>query len=699
MINLHRFIWKQILDITLLLFLVLTGSIVVVLYLSHEAFFYYWDYGGFQSVALSLANDFLQSPLTTLIRIKNSVNLEYNYLYSLPLIPFISILGQSRSSYVLSVAFVYQLPYSMVAGAIATRLVSTNRRAVFWFTAVLAIMTPILWVPTLRAYPDIGGALFLASAIMVFMIDLELNHWWQIILIGFFLAISILFRRHFTFGVIAFFLAGILNSLILFVPKARANRGYNINYLLISWIKIGIIGVVCLITLAIIGWPFLSRIITTDYYSLYSSYSLEPKQIFANFVSNYGWVTWIIAGSGFIIGIITKTLERSATAFILSFGIISLLLWTFFARQNGIHYTLHTTLIIILGLVAFFWTAYILSSSYIRVLALMIITSFIVMNAVIGLTRIKVDHRLRPLFSKSYPPLFRSDCNEVIHLVSYLREITNTTDQIYVVDSSFIMNYDLLLKAEQDLYKQDQKLNIQVTPQIDSRDYYPLELLLKADYLILTTPLQTHLSNPEEQKVVEVVYKAFTENWEISRDFTLLQRQFSLANGANLSIYHRSRPTPLGTALQYFTKTKEFIGNRPANQNDWIIISQPSPISLTQNQDNSFHTEFRFSEGSTKSSLSLLFADKSPEHGKIVGTLKFSTQKCKDTILGIQISDIRGQVVKKNEGTFNNPPMTIDFSFDFIAPEGETLLFYIHRIDNDPFNDDCQTIIDWKLEK
>jgi len=47
----------------------------------------------------------------------NSTNLEYNYFHTIPLIPFILALGNSRLSYVLSVSLVYQLPFALVVGA------------------------------------------------------------------------------------------------------------------------------------------------------------------------------------------------------------------------------------------------------------------------------------------------------------------------------------------------------------------------------------------------------------------------------------------------------------------------------------------------------------------------------------------------------------------------------------------------------
>jgi hypothetical protein len=70
------------------------------------------------------------------------------------------------------------------------------------------------------------------------------------------------------------------------------------------------------------------------------------------------------------------------------------------------------------------------------------------------------------------------------------------------------------------------RLNILYTPVTDSGDYYPLENLLKAQYVVVATPFQHHLRT-EEQDVVKVGVDIFAQNWEFARDFTRLSEQFS----------------------------------------------------------------------------------------------------------------------------------------------------------------------------
>ena len=67
--------------------------------------------------------------------------------------------------------------------------------------------------------------MFVALAILVYLQDVKLKSWWQIPLIGCFLAAAILFRRHFAYSAIAFLGAATLQVFIEFIVlKYRRDR-------------------------------------------------------------------------------------------------------------------------------------------------------------------------------------------------------------------------------------------------------------------------------------------------------------------------------------------------------------------------------------------------------------------------------------------------------------------------------------------
>jgi hypothetical protein len=383
--------------------------------------------------------------------------------------------------------------------------------------------------------------------------------------------------------------------------------------------------------------------------------------------------------------------------FILIFGLISLFQWALLVRQIGIHYTLHITLIIVLGLSAFTWTVLICTTGKTRMMLLTAGTIFVTTNIIIGLTPITLKADFRPIFSKKTAPLTRPDYEKVAQLIDYLRKKTNRNEPIYVVDSSWIMNYDLMLKAEQALFM-DQKLNLFVTPQVDSRDYYPIQQLLHTKYVVVTTPFQYHLPQPEEQKVVEVVFKAFTEDWGISQDFVRHPRQFHLANGAVLSIFERTRATSQETAIHTFNQMKAFIGRRPGSQPDWILLNPPTAGTPVQNDDGSYHLEIQLPQDPHADPFALLYADDVPIQGLISGSLRFLNQDCAGARLAIQMTDADGQTVLSDEKIFSAQISNPDQFFEFrYSSNASNLLISVDHLSNERSLNTCSVILDWNF--
>jgi hypothetical protein len=129
-------------------------------------------------------------------------------------------------------------------------------------------------------------------------------------------------------------------------------------------------------------------------------------------------------------------------------------------------------------------------------------------------------------------------------------------------------------------------LNILSTPEVDSRDAYPLERLLEAQYVVVPTQLPDYSSDltqlpavgewlpNQEMDVVNVVFDAFTQNWEFAQDFKRLPPQFTFEDGVVVSIYQRFRPTSLATAVRTLDAIQQKIAERPGSQGNWVILSQ-----------------------------------------------------------------------------------------------------------------------------
>jgi hypothetical protein len=692
--------WKQSIqwvDIILFVLLVLVTSTITTLYVLHEHFFYYWDLGGYQGVTIDQAYGFLKSPLNEIRLIKASLSLDYNYLFTIPLTPFILLFGSSRISYVLSVALIYQMPFALATGALANKLIHGKKRAIFWSTAFLVLLTPIVWAPVLRGYPDTGSILLLALAALVYIQDVKLKRPWQIGLIGFLIAAAVIYRRYFAYSGAAFYESMSVIALSSLAIKMRQSRKWAWKDLLGTATKIGLTGFISFLTLYILGKPLLIKMLTTNYDALYASYMLSPAEIAKFFLSQFGWITWILVIAGYLASISWRVMSHPEAYFIILFGGLSLFQWIFFVRQSGVHYTLQTNLFIVLGLAAFFWTFWSLPHWTLRGISILTL-AFLILNFLVTLIPIGLPAPLVTWFSAPYPPLVRNDYNEVARLIDYLRNVVPSGEPIYVVDSSDKMNFDIIRFAERQLYGWDEnKLNILSTPQIDSRDYYPLEQLLQSDYVIVTTPFQHHLT-PKEQKVAQVVFTAFTQNWEIARDFEMLPGQFNLSGQATLRIYRRIHPTSRETSIRAFSAMQKYIGERPGGQPNWILINQPSPISVIPKSNQIYHIRLNIDPArlETTSAL-LLYAGALVQQATIAGTIKVEGEQCPGASIGIKVYTDEAQITNSYQQTFTPSSRADPFSFEVEARGTNYLIISVSSFNREGPGGNCMVNVNWKL--
>jgi len=360
----------------------------------------------FQIYANQVALAFRESPFKAIQLIRESLAWEYNRIFALPLIPFILIFGDSRLTFVISLALVYLLPFSLTLGVIATKVVPVHPRTVYWSTALLTLLIPTNWIPTLYSYHDTDGALLVALATLVYLQDVNLKHRWQVPLIGFLLGAAILLRRHFVYGGLALLLAIISYGLIVFFAQLRQKLQLRRSWqnLLDYSLRVGVIVVTILITLFTIAPTWTYRALTEDKITLYASWSKPFSEVFQLYTSLYGWTIWMLVVLGLFLGILTRTLDPITTIFISLFGGFALILWLGKLRYYDTFYALHFSPLVTLGLVAFFWTIWIRLRGKLRIMLLGTFSLYLICNMVIGLTYIgQFNNPLRPLFAANFP--------------------------------------------------------------------------------------------------------------------------------------------------------------------------------------------------------------------------------------------------------------------------------------------------------
>ncbi len=722
---------KFLIDGFFLFLLVLATVVLTSIYVSSERTFYWWDYAGYNTATVNTANLFRDSPTQAWREVIQSLSKEKNLLISLPLVPFILLFGESRLSYILGVSLIYLLPFRLLLGAISAKLIPVYPRTVFWSTVWLSLLIPMSWIPTLRGYLDTGGCVFVALAILVYLQDVKLKSWWQIPLIGCFLAAAILFRRHFAYSAIAFLGAATLQVFSEFIVlKYRRDRAmpcpkdrdtavpfpyvdcpkdrdtavpFPYRYLLESGVKLGLIAATSFAILMLVAGDFTRSAVTVDYRNLYAAWSLPVNDILTRYADFYGLGTWLLVAIGFSAGMLTRRLVSEAAIFIVLFGILSLVEWLLVLRYGYLHYTIHVTPIALLGLSAFFWTTWLTLRGKIRYLMLGAAGLYLVVNATVGLIPVKVD--LSKLFVANFGPLVRSDYGEVVKLVEFLRKIAPNEEPIYIAGASNSFNANILRQANRKLNPPSGwwKLNVIGRPQIDSRDTYPLPELLMSQYAVVAVPFQQVLLSDEqvlqshEQDVVKVVYDAFTQNWEISRDFQLLPEQFKLENGVTVSIYRRIRPTDTATAVKTLDAMQRQIGDKPGTQLDWISLHQSvytsANYSVSKESHNLYNIVTHPIKNSNKLDTSFLYLGSLSEKIKITGKLYFQNKQCPGISLRLTLWNKQGKVINSVAQNYTqvNP---FDLNLSLEAKNPTYLLLEVLNMDQRDLTNQCKLEID-----
>ncbi len=657
----------KLINLFLLSSLVSLATLITYFYVGSEKTIYWSDLVTYQYRTIELISTYQDTPLRAIILFLGSFTREYNNLFCLPLIPFMLIFGESRFVYILSCVLVYLIPFCFVMGAIATKLIPCNSRSVFWSTAFLALSIPTTWLSTLRGYPDIGGAVLIGLAIWLYLKDIKLRNWQQILLLAFFLSSSILFRRHFAYGVRAFLVTLFLQGFLAFLAEIKVTPKEALR----TFIQYGIRLSLLTFTILMFSPILVYKILTTNYRFLYYSYEKSLIVNLQYFIEIYGWLLLFLTLIGFSAGFFTRLLRRPVLFFITFFGSISFIQWIFFSKQIGVHYTNHFNFFIILGTASFFWITQLILKRKKRFIVLILGAFMIPINLLMGLTPMgRFNLVFRPLWSMNFPPLIDSDYAEFIKLVTYLRSVSpnqkpldfsNSLRNIDPHQAGIYLPYSdvfadsILKEAEKQIYgSNSQILNFLRIPAIDSRDFYPLERLLQSHLIIIPT----YFPNPKypivRYQIAQVVLDIFQQNQAFAHDFKKLPQTFTFQDRKiQVSIYERIHPTNLETTLKTLELIKSQIKPIPSNQSQWIILATKYKGEIYKNSDESVNIATY-----QTSQLSLLYFGSLPNKIQLKGTVESFNNQCQGLTLNLMTLDKQGKMI-------NEINQSLSYRFDF----------------------------------
>jgi hypothetical protein len=534
------------------LLLLLTVVSLVIRYITPETGFYWWDYADYHNYAILMAEAFNQSPSDGWEFLGQSLSQQKNALHILPLLPIIQLGDHSRLAYILSLALIYLIPFSLGMGAIATELPLRHlgqwgKRPVFWFTTVLTLLLPMTWIPMLRGYPDIGGAMVLVWATWLYLRYPRLRQPWQILALGAMIALMVLLRRHFAYSALTLLLAVALSQ--------RIGSRKDWQKSLILWLRLAMVGIVSLIVMAIVAPEFTQKAMTTDFSSRYQLWSLPLGVMLSRTGAAYGWGLWAMAIVGWLVsqrwGQFGWRVVGMAAG--LSLGVVLLKL-----RYGNLHYTLHLTPWLVLGLLAF---TEVLLDRVQRRWGLVLLGAYVLVNFSSGLGMLSTGMSpsvadfpsesvlarvpLKPLLAKAHPPLVRQDRAELERLLLRLQGLSQQQQTVALLAASNQVNASMF--QSEAFQRFDNSLTLLPVAIFDG-PVSPWETVLEADVVIVATPPQLielqdeQVVRSQSQTMIRLISEAFTQNQAITEKFRRLPDSFELQGGVQVWLYERRQP-------------------------------------------------------------------------------------------------------------------------------------------------------------
>ena len=642
------------------------AAVVTTRYVGAERTFYFWDQAAYQDATMRTAlvlreMGSLADATRFATTVAASTGADYSLLHTLATAPAVLLFGESRLAYVTTLACVYLVPFVLAVALLAATLVPGRRTPTFWAGAFATLALPPTWLPTLQGYPDTGAAALYVFAIVVYLNALRPLRWQSAALIGLLLALAMIFRRHFIYAALAFLAAIAIDAALDVRAASRRGTAEAATALRRGTIELVAVGAAVLVVLAVLAWPFLAHSLRTDF-ARYGSWEQPAIANWRWYRDAFGTPLFLLGPLGLAVGLAAHMVAARPGRFLLVLALVSTAQWMLLVRQIGVHYTLHFTPWIALGVVAAGWTTWRRGSRRLRLALLGGLVSYLGLNVTAALTPsdalapalrdVVAAARARSLLAAHTPPVTRPDRDAIAALLGDLRRVAAPADPIYVAASSWTLSGDLLWHAERALagnvldrsaaaFDEARDLTIlRWTPFADSASSYPLETLLQARVVVLPSSFQGHLA-AGEQDVVGVVDTLFADDWPFAHDFTRLPERFTLRDGVTVSIARRDRPTSLATALATLDAMHAYLGDRPGGQANWLALNATPGCHLRQRSRGRVRLRCDRAAGRR----AFLFLDPPPNAGELVGRIDLGNPGCDPVTLILAAVDERGATI------------------------------------------------------
>lgn len=612
-------------------------------YLEQEQTIHFWDYAMYANRArVWLAID---KPELLWESFWASFSYKYNLLYALPAYWTFRFFEATRTVFIETNYAVYFVAQLLALALVIGRTFQQSLAKSFVYSIVLSGLIPFAWYPLLQGYPDNG-----AGALLLFAFAVALGNrtkWYNPLLLGALLGLSIVFRRHFAYPALAL-LASIAFLDLQTLVKAGAKKKAYFPLLRYG----GTAAATAVAVLAAIEPSYFKEMLTTDFQSLYRSYEREAGYFSLFLLGRIGLLLGALVSAGFLLAFKNRPESKKPLILLCVFGGLWFVLWILGPSQTGDHYLIAVPPVLcFVGLAGFF----------------LVVTDKLTMKmgALLGAVLLGLGansaHALwfaeefpapnaaptPGVFSVARPPWILKDRDRLLDLANHLTHTTTPSDRIAVVASSFILNQDLMRALYTDVLRRPSTARrFVLTPEVDEVQYAPLDAYAGANVYVVPDPPQYHLP-ASGQKVITSFASQFPPPSSLATYFAKDPEVFVLSSGVKIHIWRRLPWTPgaLHAGLTAIRKIKE----APIR---WVGEKRPVDFITTITEVSGETVQLRFNAEARSGEI---FYDKPLPLGAYrFGGVMNAQYICQKPELKIRVRDYAGTVVFEQSTPLEN---------------------------------------------
>ncbi len=515
-------------------------------------FVYFWDYGGYWTASYTTKDALFRQPIETLKLVYRSI-LDWNYNHILPLLISVPLkcFGYTFPRYVMLNYLLFLVPVWLITISIIWKqfsfyrpeLNSSKSRYVLFTLITLGVSTfPPYYRAMLLGYIDIACIIPALLAILLFMdydcLSLNKKQILRDILIASLLLTAFLFRRYFAYFGVGYAIALSLYSIYKIF---KDNKQISLHKRMFRSLgNLFIIGAFSILTMLLFFRRLVIKTLSTNYAGQYEAYDAPLLPKIESVVTQLGPITITLIVIAIIFAFLSPK-ARKLTSFCACTFFFTTISFFHVQSMGAQHiYTIagEACILMILGIDQIINH---IRNNRCKCMAAFSFSAIVTFGAVYCFFPTVRQHMpfLSNIYSQTYSPLQRNDLHQLHELAHFLNSLTDHTNKhVYVCASGGVLNSSIMDSLDKP-HRNGALHHMYWTADVDLRDGFNPDFL-RADYIIITDPIQLHLKKGTQEVVRFPWAEVQNQNSPIGRHFSKMQQSFALDCHVTAYIYEKT---------------------------------------------------------------------------------------------------------------------------------------------------------------